>query len=144
MNSHANDILVCIADAMHTKKQRRIGNTINRCRPSINHKSKSFRTGQITIRAADSDYVNVNGSDNPVPNVGGNYNNDLNAGVSYLNANNNVSNSNDNIGSRLNFIDNKFTVILTSALAGTHNNTKIGWYRQKGNVGQIMKATVIE
>lgn len=48
-------------------------------------------------------------------NVGGNWNNGSKAGVSYVNANNSLSNSNSNIGARLNF--GNFTVIPTSALA---------------------------
>lgn len=51
-------------------------------------------------------------------NVGGNWNNGTNAGVSYVNANNSLDNSNNNIGSRLNF-DNKITVTPTLALART-------------------------
>lgn len=50
-------------------------------------------------------------------NVGGNWNNGSNAGVSYVNANNDLSNSNNNIGSRLNF--EKITVNPTLALART-------------------------
>lgn len=52
-----------------------------------------------------------------VLNVGGNANsnasNSLNYGLSYANANNESSNANDNIGSRVNFVQSKFTVIMT-------------------------------
>ncbi|MBQ7701251.1 MAG: hypothetical protein IJT54_02495 [Candidatus Methanomethylophilaceae archaeon] len=89
-----------------------------------------------------SGYVYVNGSSNPVANVGGNYSNDLNAGVSYLNANYSTSNANDNIGSRLIFINN--IVIPTSALAGTRRKNKwIGSYRIKGASVLDMKAAVV-
>lgn len=57
--------------------------------------------------------------------VGGNWNNGTNAGVSYVNANNDLSNSNNNIGSRLNF--KTITVIPTLALARTtKKNRSIG------------------
>ncbi len=71
--------------------------------------SDSVRRGRITIGARPlSRSVNV----------GGNWNNGSNAGVSYVNANNSLSNSNSNIGSRLNF-SQSITVIPTLALAKT-------------------------
>ena len=70
--------------------------------------SHSVRRGQITIGTRFPVFRSVN--------VGGNWNNTSNAGVSYVNANNDLSNSNNNIGSCLNFIS-IITVILTLALA---------------------------
>ena len=49
--------------------------------------------------------------------VGGNWDNGSNAGVSYVNANNSLSNSNNNVGSRLNYVREYLTLISTSALA---------------------------
>lgn len=68
--------------------------------------SLSVRRGWFTIRTR---------SFSRSVNVGGNYNNGSNAGVSYVNANNSLSNSNSNIGSRLNF--NIIAVNPTLALA---------------------------
>lgn len=72
--------------------------------------------------------------------VGGNWNNSTNAGVSYVNANNDLNNSNNNIGSRLNF-DNKITVTPTLALARTTQRTRsVG--TTVGKIGRIHEGQV--
>ena len=64
--------------------------------------SQSSRTGADNNRA-------LCGSSRSLLIVGDNWNNGANAGVSYLNANNSVSNSNSNIGSRLNNVSTSYS-----------------------------------
>lgn len=73
--------------------------------------------------------------------VGGNWHNGTHAGVSYVNANNDLSNSNNNIGSRLNF-DHKITVTPTLALARTTQRTRsVG--TTVGKIGRIHEGQVV-
>jgi len=60
--------------------------------------------------ASRADYVNSN-SGTHVLNVGGNYNNDTKAGVAYANANNDSTNTNNNIGARLDCASEMFDIL---------------------------------
>lgn len=89
-------------------RMRTVTVSVHLCTVTVSD-SDSVRRGRFTIGARPlSRSVNV----------GGNWNNGSNAGVSYVNANNSLSNTNSNIGSRLNF-GISIAVIPTLALART-------------------------